>query len=346
MKASVLLIGNFLSSSVGTRFYCEDLADRLRLGTWKVLTSSNKQNRPLRLIDMILTAYLKRKEYSVAHVDVYSGAAFLWADVVCRVLKFIGKPYILTLHGGNLPSFGNHWRKRVIGLFASAVKVTTPSPYLFETMRVFRADLYLLPNAIELPSYSFRLREKAHPQLIWLRSFHSIYNPCLGAKAVSILKKEFPDIHLTMIGHDRGDGTWQTLQELVSELQIENQISFCRGVPKGQVSHCMSKGDIFINTSDIDNTPITILEAMACGLCVVSTNVGGIPHLLKHEHDASLVRPDDAAAMASAIRRILTETGLAKELSRNGRKRVEEFDWSIIFPQWDKLLRSASTSIN
>lgn len=342
MKASVLLIGNFLSPSLGTRFYCEDLADHLRSGRWKVLTSSSKQNRLMRIIDMILTAYLKRKEYSVAHVDVYSGAAFLWAEMVCRVLKFIGKPYILTLHGGNLPSFSNHWRKRVIGLFASAVKVTTPSPYLFETMRVFRTDLYLLPNAIELPVYSFRLREQAHPRLIWLRSFHSIYNPCLAVKVVAVLKEEFPDIHLTMIGHDRGDGSRQYLQGLVAELAVENEIVFGNGVPKSEISQWMSKGDIFINTSNIDNTPISVLEAMACGLCVVSTKVGGIPYLLNDGYDALLVPPNDPESMANAVRRILTEPGLAPRLSKHARQKTDKFDWSNILTKWDALLGSVA----
>lgn len=86
------------------------------------------------------------------------------------------------------------------------------------------------------------------------------------------------------------------------------------------------------------------MEAMACGLCVVSTNVGGIPYLLEHETDALLVPPNDPEAMAAAVRRILTEPGLAKRLSRNARAKAKQFDWDAILPQWEELLMTVARS--
>jgi glycosyltransferase involved in cell wall biosynthesis len=78
---------------------------------------------------------------------------------------------------------------------------------------------------------------------------------------------------------------------------------------------------------------------MACGLCIISTNVGGIPYLLEHEHDALLVPPDDPAAMAGAVRRLFTEEGLAERLSCNARRKVEQFDWLNVLPQWEAILK-------
>jgi glycosyltransferase involved in cell wall biosynthesis len=102
----------------------------------------------------------------------------------------------------------------------------------------------------------------------------------------------------------------------------------------------MNKGDIFLNTTHVDNTPVSVLEAMACGLCVVSTNVGGIPYLLEDEYDDLLVTSDDPVAMTTAVRRLLIEPGLAPRLSRNARQKAEQFDWSNILPQWEALLTS------
>jgi glycosyltransferase involved in cell wall biosynthesis len=111
-----------------------------------------------------------------------------------------------------------------------------------------------------------------------------------------------------------------------------------QGVPHDEVPTWLSKGDIFLNTTDFDNTPISVLEALACGLCVISTNVGGIPYLLDDEHDGLLVPPDDVQAMTDAVRRLLTESDLATRLSQNGRDKAESFDWSRVYPQWETLL--------
>jgi glycosyltransferase involved in cell wall biosynthesis len=81
---------------------------------------------------------------------------------------------------------------------------------------------------------------------------------------------------------------------------------------------------------------------MASGLCIVSTNVGGIPYLLDSEGEALLTPADDPAAMAAAVRRILSEPPLAERLSHHARQKAERFDWAAILPQWDTVLRSAA----
>jgi glycosyltransferase involved in cell wall biosynthesis len=77
---------------------------------------------------------------------------------------------------------------------------------------------------------------------------------------------------------------------------------------------------------------------MACGVCIVSTKVGGIPYLIADECDGLLVPDSDEVAMATAVRRLMGEEGVAGRLSRNGRIKVEQFDWSAILPQWERLL--------
>jgi len=151
------------------------------------------------------------------------------------------------------------------------------------------------------------------------------------------LISDFPNIHLTMVGPDKGDGSLQATQKVTEELGLNGHIAFPGGVPKASVPDWLDKSDIFINTTNVDNTPVSVLEAMACGLCVVSTNVGGIPYLLEHEKDALLVPPDDPKAMAEAVRRILIEPELAEHLSLNARQKAEKFDWQTVLPQWESL---------
>lgn len=337
----ILIVGNFLSKKVGNHSVCEDLAFHLESNSWNVIRTSGKTSRIARLFDMVVTCWRKRHQFSVAQVDVYSGRAFIWAEAVCYVLRFANKPYVLTLHGGELPSFAMRHKRRVSNLLTSASGVTTPSRYLLERMGFYRADIWLVPNPLTLERYKFReYHPTLKPKIIWLRAFHTTYNPMLAIKVVAHLCAEFPEIELTMIGPDKGDGSLQICQYLSIQLGISNNIKFIKGVDNIEVPNWLSKGDIFINTTNVDNTPISVLEAMACGLCVVSTNVGGIPYLLEDKKDSLLVPPDNVIAMSEAIKHILTDPSFGKQLSTNAGSKVRQYDWSVIFPLWEDLLLS------
>ena len=339
-NSGALVVGNFLSAALGTRGVCEDLAVHLTGAGWKVFTTSDKPGRIPRLLDMLFTTWSRRREYAVAQVDVYSGLSFIWAEAVCLALELIGKPYVLTLHGGELPEFGQRWPRRVRRLLNSASAVTTPSAYLLEKIAPYHSGLRLQPNPLSLRDYHFRLRNRPKPQLLWLRAFHHIYNPSLAARVLGKLASDFDEIHLTMLGRDKGDGSLEETKEAAAAFSVSDALSLPGKVEKAEIPDWLDQADIFLNTTNVDNAPVSILEAMASGLCIVSTNVGGVPYLLKDEHSALLVPPDDCDAMAAAVRRILTEPDLAENLSRNARNEAEKFDWSVILPDWEDLLSS------
>lgn len=336
-RPGVLLIGNFLVGGSGTRGVGQDLAIALRRAGWSVVTSSSCRGRVTRLLDFLSAVWRYRSQYTVAHVDVYSGLAFVWAELICWALRRLNRPYILTLRGGNLPVFARNTGDRVSRLIQSATIVTTPSAYLYEQMRPYRQEMVLLPNPLDLSRYSFNHRTHPTPTLVWLRAFHDIYNPTLSVRVVANLVKEFPDVCLIMVGPDKGDGSLQATMRLVEKLGITQRVTWTGPVSKEEVPQMLHKGDILLNTPRVDNTPVSVLEAMASGLCIVSTNVGGIPYLLEHERDALLVPDNDEMAMASAVRRFLTEEGLAERLSRNARRKAEPCDWSTILPRWEKM---------
>lgn len=338
----VFIAANFLSSSGGSRSVVEDLAGRLQARGYRLITASHHRGGLPRGAHMLATAVARRGEYDVAVVDLYSGRAFLIGEALSVALKALGRPFVLVLRGGSLPEFSARHSGRVRACLARAAAVAAPSEYLLEEMRPFHDALRLLPNPIDLAAYEARVRRAVHPRLVWLRSFHEIYNPTLAPQVVALLAKEFPQVRLTMVGRDKGDGSLRRTREVASALGVADRIDFPGGVLKSDVPAQLSRGDIFINTTDVDNTPVSVIEALASGLCVVSTNVGGVPRLLDDERDALLVPPADAGAMAAAVRRLLVDAPLAERLSRAGLEKAGQFDWSLVMPQWESLFASVA----
>lgn len=336
-RPTLLFVGDFSASKVGNRSVAEDLVQRLAQTSYRVVTTSGQSWRPRRVADMVFTTWLQRTKVDAASIDVFSGRGFLWAEATSLILRAARVPFVLVLHGGALPTFAQRLPRRVGVLLGSADRVVTPSAYLADQMKAYVSTCQLIPNPVDLARYPFVVRETTNPKLLWLRSFHHIYNPTLAPRVLASLAETFPDITLTMIGPDRGDGSLAATRQLAQELGVAERIDFVGPVANAEVPKWLSSGDILINTTTADNTPVSVLEAMASGICVVSTAVGGIPYLLSDRKNALLVPSNDAVAMTKAVTEILTSPSLAEKLSTRGRALVETFDWSIVLPKWLKL---------
>ncbi len=336
----VLIIGNHLSATGASRAVGEDLAERLQARGIRVCAASSVPNKALRLYDMLQTTWSRRREFEVAIVDVFSGPAFRFAEAVCTLLRHIRKPYILALRGGDLPKFSERYPARVARLLQRATAVAAPSAYLIEGLQSMRRDIVEIPNPIDCGRYSFQLRSAPQARLVWLRAFDAIYNPTLAPRVLARLLDRYPDCRLTMVGKDKGDGSLAATHAEVKRCGVAEHCRILPKVAKQDVPATLAVGDVFLNTTNIDNTPVSVLEAMACGLCVVSTNVGGLPHLITHGQHGLLVPPNDEAAMADAVHDVLSSPELAARLSANGRQRAEACDWSRVTDRWLELLES------
>jgi glycosyltransferase involved in cell wall biosynthesis len=91
--------------------------------------------------------------------------------------------------------------------------------------------------------------------------------------------------------------------------------------------------DVMLNPSLVDNMPNSVLESLACGVPVVSTNVGGVPYLVDDGRTALLVPPQAPAAMADAVLRLAAEPALAAALREAGLRQVQQYTWASVRPR-------------
>lgn len=333
----LLYLGNKLSKHGYNKTTIETLGIQLEEEGFVLFYASSKKSFIFRLLDMISTVFIYRKQVTYILLDTYSTKAF-WYTLVCSQLARIFKiKYIPILHGGNLPKRLKTNPKLCQMVFANAYKNVAPSGYLKQALEKegFTNVIYI-PNSIEIEKYKFKKRIEFAPKLLWVRAFASIYNPKMAVKVLFELQKKYPNATLTMVGPDK-DGSLITTKAYAKSLGI--LVNFTGQLSKEDWWQLASEHDFFINTTHFDNTPISVMEAMALGLPVVSTNVGGIPYLLTDNENAILVNDCDTVAMTDSICHLLENQDKTIELAKNARNFIESMDWNVIKVEWNRLMR-------
>lgn len=335
----ILYIGNKLSKHGFSVTNIETLGEQLINLGYEVHFASEYKNKALRLMDMLFSIIMLQNKVNLVLIDVYSKQAFNFALLsawICRIFKI---QYIPILHGGNLPRRLKRHPVLCNSIFAKSEINVAPSRYLEEAFVKEGFKVEYIPNNISTSTYQFREKTNFGPFILWVRSFDNIYNPQMAIDVVDGLSKSFPGVKLCMVGPDK-DGSMKSCIEYAKAKNLQENVLFPGKLSKEEWHALSSDYDIFINTTHIDNAPVSVIEAMALGLPVVSTDVGGVPFLLEDEKDGLLVADNDTRGMENAIRRIINEENTGRKLVVNGRKKAESFDWETVKEKWTELLNS------
>ncbi len=338
MKKKILYIGNKLSHSEKTTIATIDvLSNNLEREGFEIVTASSKSNKFLRLFEMLYTVLFFRKNAVCVLIDTYSTQNFWYAVAVGNVCRMLQFPYIPILHGGNLPERLVKSPYQSKKLFHGANVNVAPSNYLLNSFvdSGFKNTI-CIPNTIVIDNYTFKQRNGVIPKLLWVRSFAEIYNPLLAIKILERVLELYSIASLCMVGPDK-DGSLQKCKEYAERKKLP--VSFTGKLKKEEWIKLSSEYDIFINTTNFDNTPVSVIEAMALGLPVISSNVGGIPFLLENRKDGLLVPPNNTEAFVEAIVSLCSNDALSKSIIKNARSKVEEYDWHIVKHLWLKLFK-------
>ncbi len=300
---------------------------------------SRKRNKLLRMSDMLWSIVRYGRKQQPVVIDVYSTLNFYYAlacGLLCRVL---GIRYLCVLHGGNLP--GRLERSPFLSklLFSGAAQLIAPSVYLQRAFAQKAYEAVVIPNFLQLERYPFRLRSKLRPHLLWVRAFDEIYNPCLAIRILRKLIEDYPDASLCMVGPDK-DGSLQRCRTLAEDLGVGDKVRFTGRLSKEAWIALSAEYDLFINTTNYDNTPVSVVEALALGFPIISTDAGGLPDLIEDGKTGLLVSPDDEEMFTKKITMLLQTSERAAALSRAARKKAEEFAWEQVGEMWREILYS------
>jgi glycosyltransferase involved in cell wall biosynthesis len=336
MKKHLLYIGNQLSKHGYNKTSIETLGVFLEVEGYHVIFTSSKKNQWFRMLDMVRVTLLKARKVDYILIDTYSTSSFWYAVVCSQIARVFKVKYVPILRGGDLPNRLKNNPKLCRMVFANAYKNVAPSGYLKQAFEnAGFTNVVHIPNSIEIDKYKLKTRVELTPKLFWVRAFASIYNPEMAVKVLQQLQEKYPSATLTMVGPDK-DGSLQTTKAFAESVGVA--VNFTGQLAKEDWWQLASEHDIFINTTHFDNTPISVMEAMALGLPVVSTNVGGIPFLLTDKENALLVNDDDVSKMTDAICSLLEDQQKASDLALNARHFIEQMDWQVVKKEWKQIL--------
>lgn len=248
------------------------------------------------------------------------------ALVAYIIHQFTGISYSITIHSHDI--YDNRvMLKQKLGAAKFLVTISNFNvDYLINLLGNWVKDkVFVIHSGVNLSEFSPKKDRQLNTTkkfvLLQIGSLHWKKGQTFFLKAIKILDSEVGNLQVQIIG----DGPERkNLEKLIIELGLTNTVHLLGAKNQVEVKQFLSNADCYIQTSISEGIPVALMEALACELPVISTNITGIPELVLDGETGILVPPKDAASIANAIQFIINNPDLAKKYGKAGRKHVEE----------------------
>jgi glycosyltransferase involved in cell wall biosynthesis len=205
-----------------------------------------------------------------------------------------------------------------------------PSDYLREVFARFGYQTRVIRNVVNTSHFRYRERFPLRPRLLSIRNLESHYAVDNSLRAFVHLKKYYSEASLTIAGYGSEEGRLRRLADSLGAYGVR----FVGRVEPADIPDLYEEADIFVNSSIVDNQPVSILEAFAAGLPVVSTGTGDIAAMVRYGEAGRIVPQEDPESMAEAIIALLENPDLALNMARLAREEVATFTWPKVRKEW------------
>lgn len=277
-----------------------------------------------------------------AHIHVAAGASFWRKSLIVLPVFLLRVPVIFHIHDGEFSNFywsrcGDIARYLVRKILESSSSVIALSNSWVEELKVIapKAVVVCIPNPVELnPMVDREGRDPGSISILFLGRLSK-------EKGVFDLLAAFAEIQNVPVKWSlilAGNGDLEKVQQLTNDLGLSATVELPGWVGPAKKAELLNRADVLVLPSYFEGLPMAILEAMASGLPVVSSRVGGIPEVLQDSVNGLLFSPGDVKALSHCFEILGTDISFARRLGRAARLRAEnDFSVPVVIERLEQL---------
>lgn len=346
------LVGPLPPPAGGMANQTRQLAELLRAeGAQVELVQTNAPYRPaivgrvpvlralFRLAPYLAALWHAAGSCDVFHVMANSGWSWhLFAAPAVRLAALRGVAVVVNYRGGEAGVFLDRASGSVARTLRRASALVVPSGFLADVFARHRIRAVVVPNIVDLQRFRPATQRTPGAQILVARNLEPLYDNATALRAFGLVRQSLPEARLVIAGSGPQESD---LRRLARDLGLADAVHFTGRLDRDAMAQAYRDADVALNPSLVDNMPNSVLEALASGVPVVSTDVGGVPFIVEHERTALLVSAGDAPRMAQALLRVLREPALRERLRDAGLEQARHYTWIQVAPRLAGVYRDA-----
>jgi glycosyltransferase involved in cell wall biosynthesis len=258
-----------------------------------------------------------RIEHLHNHLGDNSGTVTMLAAMLLAI------PYSISIHGPHIFFDGPHWalaEKTEHAKFIACIGHFCASQMMLLSKREHWHKLQIVRCGVDPETFEYREPTRAAKQLVYVGRLAGEKGLPVLFESLAMLTEQGLDLHLTLLGDGEVRGDLEALAKLTG---IADRVTFAGFVDQPTIRQTLRDSDVFVLPSFAEGIPVSLMEAMAIGIPVIATYVGGVPELVVDGETGLVVHPSDPMSLADAIARYASDAELCRHVSRRGREKVE-----------------------
>lgn len=313
-----------MATVIGQVGASEKLNRTYKVDIWPSYVDGNKPVRLLYSVWSFLKFLPVSRQYDLYHVHMSERGSIRRKNWYIRRGKKLGKQIVLHMHGSEFAKLYDTYPPKKQDNIRRVLAGADRMVVLSDEWRDFYSSIFpeekivVIHNAVDLPQNA--IQEYDHPNILFLGRVGDRKGTFDLLDVFSQLSAAFPDAHL-YIG---GDGEVQKARDIVKEKGLSDRVSLEGWIGKERQEGLYRLCDIFTLPSYNEGLPMAVLEAMAHGAAVVTTDVGGLPQLVHSGENGIIVHPGDTSALREALETLLASAQERRRMGTAGRETIEE----------------------